>query len=709
MQTRAKKAPIRIGVDIGGTFTDFVIFDPTTNRLDRFKLLSTPHNPALAVLDGLQKIFTQLDPKATSSISLIHGSTVATNALLERKGAKTALLATAGFKDVLQIGRQNRPALYDLQANPPPVLVPSDLRLEITERVDTSGHPLIRLDPSELGAIAEKLSEMDVESVAVCFLFSFLNPAHEDACAQQLRQAGFFVSASSEILPEYREYERTSTTVVNAYVTPVLAKYLNQLQGSFCADSDNLTAGHPRMHMQVMQSNGGIISSNEAQQRGVHCVLSGPAGGVVGAQAASRLALEVLPDHISQNDLPHLKLITFDMGGTSTDVSLIDGSPQITSDMVIGGYPICIPVLDIHTIGAGGGSIASVDPGGALRVGPESAGADPGPACYGRINNQEAYPTVTDANLLLGRLSAEHFLGGQMRLQPELSYAAISPLAQRIGLSPQQAALGIIDVVNAHMERALRVISIERGFDPRQFMLLSFGGAGGLHATELANRLGVQRVVIPRQASTLSAYGMLVADVVKDYSLTVMVPGDMEYNRLRSLYQALIDRAYQQMSTEGFTPEEVELNWQLDARYAGQSYELTIPFSATSQADFHQAHQQAYGYHRLDMPVEIVNLRLQATGRVEQPAIAPLPSHRKRSDQARIFDRELYFHDGYKQVPFFDGDGLIVGKQIAGPAVIICPDTTVLVDDGWLLLVGDYGDYLLVKSYEQLMDNSLSV
>ena len=380
---------LRIGIDIGGTFTDFVVYDPSTQRIQTFKLLSTPNDPALAVLQGLEKIFAQQD---TQHATVINGSTVATNALLERKGAIAALVTTRGFRDVIQIGRQNRPALYDLFANPTPPLIPSELRFEMDERVTHTGNILRAIDPVQVAELIPELKAHNVTAVAVCLLFSFLRPEHEFAISAELRSAGFLVSMSSEILPEFREFERTSTTTVNAYVTPVLDKYLSHLEQAL----------PPSAHLRVMQSNGGNISPAEARKFGVRCILSGPAGGVVGCEYVGKL--------ISSAD--GILLIGFDMGGTSTDVSLIDGKLQITTEAVVSGCPIHIPMLDIHTIGAGGGSIAQVDPGGALRVGPESAGADPGPACYGRGD----LPTVTDANLVLGRLSAEHFLGGQLPL-----------------------------------------------------------------------------------------------------------------------------------------------------------------------------------------------------------------------------------------------------------------------------------------------------
>jgi len=453
---------MRIGIDIGGTFTDFVLFDETTGTYKTYKTLSTPLDPAEAVLTQLADLSQQLaaSEQSPAPVSIIHGSTVATNALLERKGAVTALITTEGFRDLLEIGRQNRPDIYDLFSRRLPSLVPSELRLEVPERVDHRGEPIQPLDLTSFDAIISQLSKARVTSVAVSLLFSFLYPDHENIIADRLRDANFFVSASNEVLPEFREYERTSTTVVNAYVSPVMDRYLARLAAE----------GHVS-DFRVMQSNGGSISVAQARREAVRCVLSGPAGGVVGAQYVSTTA-------------GFERLLTFDMGGTSTDVSLSSGAIEITTESEIGGMPIRIPVIDIHTVGSGGGSIAHIDEGGALRVGPESAGADPGPVCYGRDGRQ---PTVTDANLILGRLTADNFLGGKMALDEPAAENALTQLAEEAGLVPhaglspaQTAALGVIRVVNANMERALRVISVERGHDPRDFSLVSFGGAGGL-------------------------------------------------------------------------------------------------------------------------------------------------------------------------------------------------------------------------------------
>jgi N-methylhydantoinase A len=692
MDNKVNNQPvIRVGIDIGGTFTDFVIFDPTSGNFSTFKLPSTPQDPSVAVLSGLRKI-TQLfqfgdetfkkSPDDQHLISIIHGSTVATNALLERKGAKTALITTRGFRDIIQIGRQNRPNLYDFATKPPEPLIPNNLRFEFNERIDQFGETLQKLDETDIDNLICYLqsSHSKIESFAVCFLFSFVNPEHEQMVTLKLREKGYFVSASHEILPEYREYERTSTTVVNAYVSPVLDRYLAKLEHNF--EKLNL-------NLHIMQSNGGSISVGEARKSGVRCILSGPAGGVVGCQHIGSLSAEY-------SDASTLRLLTFDMGGTSTDVSLIDGQPLISNEAEVGGLPIRIPVLDIHTIGAGGGSIVSIDSGGALRVGPESAGADPGPACYGRGsktggNKPESedsslqdfiYATVTDANLLLGRIPADHFLGGNMFLYPELAEAAISPFADQLGLSLTETALGIIEIANAHMERALRVISVERGHDPRVFTLLSFGGAGSLHASDLARRLHIPQVLIPPVASTLSAFGMLAADVVKDYTQTVMLPGDTSYSEIKSKIAPILEIAEIEITSEGFTKEKIRLQPAADMRYRGQSYELTIPLSKNLVADFHHSHKQNYGYERPEAKLEIVNLRVRGIGIVTSPKIQAQP-YNSNDPSAAIIEYRPVVLGGNKirTIPFYQGESLKPGNKIQGPAIVIRDDTTILINE----------------------------
>jgi N-methylhydantoinase A len=671
------KNTLRIGIDIGGTFTDFVIHSPSSGKIQTFKRLSTPENPARAVLAGLQDFLgihnraeghpedpSRRRPGKARSLSLhiLHGSTVATNAVLERKGASTALVTTRGFRDVLQIGRQNRPALYDLVSHPPPPLIPEAFRFEVDERVDRKGQVQVPLDGSKISEIIATLQDQQVESVAVCLIFSFANPEHERLLSASLREAGFFVSASNEILPEFREYERTSTTAVNAYVSPVLDRYLAQLE-------DARLPGIGDVLWRVMQSNGGGISLAEARRAGVRCILSGPAGGVVAAKVIGKQVL----------DAENLKLITFDMGGTSTDVSLIDGEPAVTTEASVGGYPIGIPVLDIHTIGAGGGSIAQVDLGGALRVGPESAGAEPGPACYGLGDLANSHATVTDANLVLGRFAPEYFLDGEMSLDVHRAEAVLAKLGEELGLNPIETALGVIEIANAHMERALRVISVERGYDPRDFTLLSFGGAGGMHAADLARRLGIPRVLIPPLASTLSAFGMLVADVVKDYSQTVMLPEDAPLSTIAGILSALVDQGLAALEAEGVPRADVQVFRSLDIRYQGQSYELAVSFDEDYLDRFHREHQKVYGFARPEARLEIVNLRIRAVGRTATPSFPECPAGPGDSSLSLINRRPVRYPNDEILAPFYRGETLRPGDILSGPAVIARSDTTILL------------------------------
>jgi N-methylhydantoinase A len=663
---------IRIGIDIGGTFTDFVFIHPASGTVETFKLLSTPYNPAVAVINGLAIIEKRIG--GDLPIHIIHGSTVATNALLERKGARTALITTDGFRDVIEIGRQNRPELYNLFSSPLLPLVPEEYRFEVIERVGKQGETITPLDPRSVNTALATLEAFHPEAVAVCLLFAFTNPTHEQMIASGLRNAGYSVSVSSEILPEYREFERASTTVVNAYVSPVLQKYFSTLEKSI---GQEIPGKKQDINLRVMQSNGGVIRIDEARQQGVRCILSGPAGGVIGAQYIAHQALSASEENHPSGR--RVQMLTFDMGGTSTDVSLIDAEPRVTTEAIVGGYPIRIPVLDIHTIGAGGGSIATVDIGGVMRVGPESAGADPGPACYGK----GTLPTVTDANLVLGRLQGEHFLGGQMPIDLERAKIALQALGEKLGLStlsrPETAALGVIEIVNAHMERALRVISVERGHDPQDYTLLSFGGAGGLHAADLARCLKMHRVLIPPLASTLSAFGMLAADVIRDYTQTVMLPGDVATGELLSIIAPLISKGVSDVQAEGITPQSITIEQMLDMRYRGQSYELTIPFTDRYMQSFHEAHHRAYGTSRQGADVEIVNTRVRVVGKVHSPAITIHPTGTPDPAAAWLETRQVWFPTGAENVPLYRGESLLPGNRITGPAVVVRQDTTILI------------------------------
>ena len=628
---------MKIGIDIGGTFTDFVVYEESTGEVETFKLPSTPEKPEEAVLAGLRRL------TFNDETVVVHGSTVATNAVLERKGARTAFIATEGFKDLLQIGRQNRTELYELAAGRPRPLVPLELSFGLEGRVDHNGDELAPINDKEIASLARQLQREQIESVAICFLFSFLHPEHEQRVARSLREAGFLVSISSEVHPEFREYERASTTALNAYVMPVMVGYLGRLEQSLAPDQ-----------LRIMNSNGGILSSAQAREQPAKAILSGPAAGVVGAHDIGQRA-------------GHDRIISFDMGGTSTDVSLAIGEAQLTSEGEIDGLPLRVPMIDIHTVGSGGGSIATIDPGGLLQVGPESAGAAPGPACYGRGGTE---PTVTDANLLLGRLNSERFLGGEMTLDPYLASQAIDTLAEPLELRSEQVTLGIIKIVNAHMARAIRLVSIARGHDPRDFTLVSFGGAGGLHACDVAREVGIDRVLIPRGASTLSAYGMLAADVAKDFVRTVMLPATTPYEKLVKLIERMDEVGRTDIEAQGFATKHTEIVRELDLRYEGQSYELQVPFEPAYAHTFHERHQKTYGYSDPDMPVEVVNLRVRAIGRVPQLDSGPASLGPEDPTGAWISGSKW-------ALTSYDGEGLGPGNRVSGECVIIFPDTTI--------------------------------
>jgi N-methylhydantoinase A len=657
--------PPVLGVDIGGTFTDFVLFSDAQIRL--YKCPTTPADPSRALLEGAAHL--ELSPNA----DVVHGSTIATNALLERRGARTALITTRGFADVIEIGRQNRPDLYALLPRKPEPLVSAELRFEVDERIGADGMVLVPLDAASLPDLADRLVAAGVESVAVCLLFSFLDPAHERQIGQALR-GQVAISLSSEILPEYREYERTSTTVINAYVSPLMERYLARLE-----------EGLGKRRLRIMQSNGGVINTQTARREAARTVLSGPAGGAVGAFSV-----------VQQAGLD--QIISFDMGGTSTDVALFPGEIVRTHEAIIGGLPLRLPVVDIHTVGAGGGSIARIDAGGALRVGPESAGADPGPACYGKGD----LPTTSDANLLLGRLHADYFLGGQMRLYPERAREALSRLARDMGAdSAEYAAWGVIQVANATMERAIRAISVERGYDPRDFTLVPFGGAGPLHACALAESLRIARILVPRAPGVLSALGMILADLVKDYSQHVMAGLDvLNADALDTIFASLARQALAEMANEGIAPGNIVLERALDMRYVGQSHELSVsaPPGGGWDTAFHAAHALRYGHRHDEELVEVVNARLKAVGRGPKPVFEPLPPAGPDASQACNGEGMVWFSPGGpSQTALYQRDLLSAGNRVAGPAVVFQMDATTLIPPGWWATVDLWGNLLLTR------------
>ena len=661
-----------VGIDVGGTFTDVAVL--RDGQLSVHKLSSTPDDPSRGVQQGVADV-------GVDHADFVHGTTVATNALLEGKGGRTALITTLGFEDVLEIGRQNRAELYNLNLERPPALAPWELRFGLPERVDHTGAILEDLTPEAIAALVQLIADSQVDGVAVCFLFSFLNPAHEEMVLQALQKLPHppFISLSSKILPEFREYERTSTVVVNSYVGPLMARYLNELEKS-------LGQG-----LRIMQSSGGSITARLASEQPVRTILSGPAGGVVGAFYTGTQA--GYPD-----------IITLDMGGTSTDVSLCPGRIKETTSATLGGYPISVPMIDIHTVGAGGGSIARVDAGGALVVGPQSAGADPGPACYGKGEQI----TVTDANLVLGRLRPDQFLGGRMRLDLKRSQELMAGLASQINASVEATALGIIRVVNANMERAIRAISLERGYDPRRFTLVPFGGAGPMHCCDLAQELGIPRVLVPTHPGILSALGVAIADVVKDYSRTVMLRGDdLDKDRLEEEFHGMENQARVELGQEGLPVARMKSRRFLDVRYVGQSFELTIDCPSLSRRgelhraignSFYQAHLQRFGYADRKEPVEIVNLRLKLELAVDKPALAPQPTGPADASPALLDEVSVVFPDGTLKSHLYDRDKLISGNHIQGPALLLQLDTTIVVPPGWGGAVDPYGNLVLEPS-----------
>ncbi|MBW1997161.1 MAG: hydantoinase/oxoprolinase family protein [Deltaproteobacteria bacterium] len=653
---------IVLGVDTGGTFTDFIFKEG--DKWSVYKTLSTPSDPSIAVLRGLR----QGSPGEKKRIT--HGSTVATNAILERKGSKTALITNKGFEDVIEIGRQHRSRLYDLAYRRDPHIVPCNLRFGVPGRILHTGEELEPLDTGEARKIVSRIEELKVESVGVCLLFSYINPSHETMIRDLLHGMDVSVSLSHEILAEFREFERTSTTLINAYVCRKMESYIGHLLSGL-DEEDTLS---------IMQSNGGSISAATAMRESVRTILSGPAGGVVGAFEIGKMA-------------GYPKLITFDMGGTSTDVCLLDGALSLTVESEIAGYPIKVPMIDIHTVGAGGGSIAFLDEGGSLRVGPESAGADPGPICYGK--GQKI--TVTDANLFLGRLIPDHFLGGGMELRVERVYPYFEKMAAEAGLSPLELAEGILSVTNTSMEKAIRVISVERGFDPREFTLLCFGGAGGMHAPFLARLLNIPRVLIPRNPGILSALGMLMADIIKDYSITVMTNEHTSTReQLSRGFRNLEQRGMEDLLGEGISGENVLLERYLDMRYEGQSYEIIVPFDEDYIKGFHELHEKTYGYRNEDKTVEIVNLRLRARGVPDKPKFKRARKLvEKIPPGALLGEREVIFDGKAIKALILDREKLLPGNRVKEPAVVVEYSSTTVIPPFARGVVDELGNIVL--------------
>lgn len=666
--------PLRVAVDTGGTFTDCVWIED--GRLRTLKVFSTPHDPSEAIAGALARIAGN----RKAEIVLLHGTTVGTNALLQRTGARVALVTTAGFEDAIEIGRQARPNLYDLNVRRIEPLVSRELRFGVAERTRPGGG-VERVPTSQaLVSLRESIEKSGAESLAVCLLFAFANPANEEAIARELRKTNLPLSLSHRILPEFREYERMSTVTVNAYLQPLMQAYLESLR-------HRLASGNSRSRIFVMQSSGGITALESAAAQPVRTVLSGPAGGAVGAlKIAQRNGFD--------------QIVSFDMGGTSTDVALLEGRLILTSEAEVAGLPVRVPMLNIHTVGAGGGSLARIDAGGALRVGPESAGADPGPICYGKGTQ----PTVTDANLLLGRLRSENFLGGSFRLDVERTRKLfLEWIAQhQLKFTAEELSAGIVRVVNATMEKAIRVVSIEQGYDSREFSLLSFGGAGALHACELAAALSMPRVIVPPSPGALSAYGILVSDVVKDLSRTS--PTLLSPERFGEIAQRL-DREFAELKGSAQREYKRE-NWRgvpimessIDMRYQGQGYELSVPWKKSPELlqDFHSAHRRRFGYHHPGKKIEAVTLRLRAT--------LPPAAHLHREDRSVAASKSaslkssVWFEGRRLPTPVLQRESLKTNFRANGPLVITEYTATTFVPPGWKVTVARSGSLILEKT-----------
>ena len=680
----------RVGVDSGGTFTDVCLFDEEQGRVEVWKVPSTPDDPSRGIADGVEQGMRRVAPDAARPAEPIvyfgHGTTVATNALIQHRGVKTGLITTDGFRDLLEIGRQKRPDLYDLQADKPLTLVPRDLRLEVPERVTHTGQVDVPLDEAKMRAAARALKAAGVKAVAVSFLYGFIRPEHEQRAMEILREEmpDVFISAGHEIAPEFREYERLSTVVLNAYLGPVMAHYIEALSPRL--DSLGMTATP-----HLTQSNGGVIGFATAARMPVRTVLSGPSTGVVGAQAVGALA-------------GFLDLITFDMGGTSTDVALLQGGRcRLATEATVHGYPIKVPMLDIHTVGAGGGSIAYIDAGGLLKVGPRSCGADPGPVCYEKGNNE---PAVTDANVVLQTLNPQYLLGGRMMIRHNLAREAIERLATKLGLGVMETAQGIISVVTANMARAIRVISVQRGHDPRDYTLMAFGGAGPLHAARLAKELEIGRVLVPRNPGILCAMGLLLTDLRADFAATRLVRADARSAPVvAEAFAGLARSAEAWFAQEGIAPAERRSVRIADMRYHGQNYELAVPVpdgpitTATVEAlvtSFAEAHRQRYGFAAEGDPVELVTLRLEAVGTVAKAELLAYPEASPDAAKAITGRRPVWLPEAgdFVETPIYERDALKPGNRFTGPAIVEQMDATTLVPPGmtarvdrWLNLI----------------------
>ncbi len=689
----------RLGIDVGGTFTDGILINEETGETRIAKVPSTPKDPSVGFLEAVERILREASIKTEDVRYLVHGTTVATNAIIEGNLGPTGFFTTEGFRDMLEIQRQIRPSLYDLLFEKPRPLVPRYLCFGIPERLDATGKVLTPLDEQAVASAAEQLKKERVEALAVCYLHSYLNPAHEKRTREIVREVfpEAVVSLSSEVAPEFREYFRASTTVINAGVRPIVERYLSNIE-------DRLQEAGLEGEMLIMQSSGGVLTFEAARVKPVFMVESGPAAGViVSAYLGQVLGFD--------------NIMSFDMGGTTAKTGLIEhGTPRITKEYEVGtaaraergakgaGYPIRTPVIDLVEIGAGGGSIAWVDPGGVLRVGPQSTGADPGPVSYGQGGTE---PTITDANLVLHRLDPDHFLGGEMHLDEEAAYRAIKEkCADPLGLDVVEVALGIVEIANTAMVSALRRISVQRGYDPRDFVLVAFGGAGPVHANRLAAELEIPTVLVPMSPGTTSAMGLLVTDLKHDYSTTLIQRADrLDVEMVNRLYHEMEERGKKALLAEGMEHSSIGFERQVDMRYVGQSYELPIPLGDGKVEDalermlqhFHEEHERAYGFAAPGEPVEFVTLRHTAVGSIAKPKLHELPERSGDVNAARRAVRQVYFAEagGFVDGPSYDRYQLAAGVVIEGPAIVEEMDSTTVIHPGFLAEVDRYGNMLI--------------
>ena len=695
----------RLGVDIGGTFTDIALIDEATGQIYTGKVSSTPQDPSGGFMEAVQRLLAKQQIAAQDVAYIVHGTTVATNAIIEGKVAPTGFITTEGFRDMLEIARQIRPTLYDLQFEKPRPLVPRHRCFGVPERLDAQGQVLTPLDEDALRQVANKLRDEGVESIAVCFLHAYANPTHERRAGEIIAEVfpEAVVSLSAEVAPEFREYLRASTTVINSCIRPVVARYLQRIE-------DRLAQAGIAAELLVMQSSGGVYTFAAARQKPVYMVESGPAAGVIAAA------------HLGQAQ-GYDQVISFDMGGTTAKAGLIQGgTPNVTKDYEVGttaqsgvgatrgaGYPIRTPVIDLVEIGAGGGSIAWVDPGGILRVGPQSAGADPGPVCYGQGGMQ---PTVTDANLVLGRLNPSYFLGGEIALDPAAAQRAIEQhCAQPLGMDLVEAAHGIVEIANTAMVNALRLVSVQRGYDPRDFALVAFGGAGPAHANRLAALTDIPVAIIPQSPGTASALGLLVTDLKHDYATTLIQRLDqVAPHALEQTFRELEAQGRETLGREGMAEAAMEFRRQADLRYVGQSHELTLPLTTEALGpaqleqlldQFHRTHDRAYGFSAPGEDVELVSVRLSAIGQIAKPALAPLA--KAAGEATAKGHRPVYFaeSEGYVDCPVYDRYGLGAGAVVQGPAIVEEIDSTTVVHPQYQVRVDDVGQMMLTATEER--------